>query len=53
MDRIGKKLIIFYDDGVKVQRRDIIVDDEDEDFIYDHNGHFWNKKYIRRMEDVR
>jgi len=51
-DRRGKKLIIYYDDGIKVTRRDITVSDEDETFIYDTTGHYYNKTYIRRMEDV-
>lgn len=51
-DRKGKKLILFYDDGLKVIRREITVTGEDETFLYSRGGYYWNKNYIRRMEEV-
>jgi len=50
--RQGKKLVLFYDDGLKINRRDITVKDEDDNFIYDTTGHYYNKNRIVRMEDA-
>lgn len=46
----GEKLIIFYNDGVKVIRRDVTFLDEDDNFIYCYGGYFFNKNFIVRME---
>ena len=48
----GKKLIVFYDDGIKIKRRKICVMDEDDTFIYAYGGHFYNKSRIVRMETL-
>lgn len=51
MDRIGKKLILYYDDGTRVTRREIVVQDEDESFIVSKDGQHFNKNRIVRMQD--
>lgn len=51
MDRKGKKLILYYDDGLKIVCRDIKVMDEDDNFIYAYGGLYFNKSRIVRMED--
>lgn len=51
MDRIGKRLILYYDDGEKVTRREIVVAAEDDDFIVDNSGQYFNKSRIVRMQE--
>ena len=51
MDRVGKKLILYYDDGERVTRREIIVKDEDDCFIVDRTGQHFNKSRIVRMQE--
>lgn len=50
MDRKGKKFTIYFDDGLKIVKRDITISDEDETFIYAGNLYF-NKSRIVRMEE--
>ena len=50
-DRIGKKLILYYDDGIKVTRREITIKSEDNSFIISTDGQYFNKTRVVRMED--
>ena len=52
MDRIGKKLILYYDDGEKITRREIIVSSEDDNFLGSADGQYFNKNRIVRMQEV-
>ena len=53
MDRIGQKIILYYDDGEKITRREITIKSEDALFITASDGQIFNKTRIVRAQEVQ